>query len=321
MKLLPWSAERLSKDKLPGKSVLIRMADRQEMLVEPFDKDNVVDKLDLIFHDSSDSYLDKVTDAIHAPDEKHAKSIVEFVNAHQDAACLVAQCQAGIGRSHAVVAAVAEMRGTKLTAVFRQGTYNRKLYRLLLLAAGRAIPEEPLVSLSVRLKYPIDRTKAFLLCMERQRYENWEVVAVTDGYHKSANCLHNDKLRIIHTKETLGKWGHPHRQEGLEACKGKYVGTANDDDYYCPGYLEQMVFALQDSGAGIAFCQSIHKYSGWSVVQAGTDLGCWLAKADLVRQVKWDGDAFDYDRTYIQKLLDLAGGKAAVIHKPLHVKN
>jgi hypothetical protein len=51
----------------------------------------------------------------------------------------------------------------------------------LLSAAGMNLEIDPLVSIAVRIKYAPDRLKLFILSMQRQRYENWEVVAVTDG--------------------------------------------------------------------------------------------------------------------------------------------
>ena len=48
---------------------------------------------------------------------------------------------------------------------------------------------------------------------------------------------------------------------------GEFIGLSNDDNYYVPGYLEQIVNALAD--ADIAMCEILHSYSGWAAVPAG----------------------------------------------------
>jgi hypothetical protein len=94
---------------------------------------------------------------------------------------------------------------------------------------------------------------------------------------------------------------------------------SNDDNYYVPGYLEQMLAALDE--ADIAMCQALHSYSGWGVVPAGTDLGSWIARAALVRQVPWTGQDFTSDRDYLQSLVALAPGRVAMVQRPLFVHN
>jgi hypothetical protein len=236
---------------------------------------------------------------------------------------LVFQCQAGVGRSRAALAALMKIYGVDPKEVLHQGTYNRGLYRRLLTAAGAALDPEPLVSMNVRVKYAPDRLRLFLLAMQRQRYENWEVVAVTDGPNESAARLvaemQDPRIRLIQTERRLGCWGHPHRQLGLDACRGEFIGMSNDDNYYVPGYLEQMLHALED--ADIAMCATLHNYMGWDATYPGEDLGCWIARRWAVRQVPWPGIDFEADRQYMKLLTELPQVRVAKVNKTLFVHN
>jgi hypothetical protein len=301
------------------------MADSVEQLAKIKDTQRVVDRLDLIFNDAGGDY-----GTVKAPTLEHARAILSFVGRQNPFTQIVAQCQVGVGRSQGVVAALGRIAGYEShKLMLRGGTYNRRMFRLLHEAAGIAVPAEPLVSIAVRVKYSPDRFWAFLLCMQRQRYENWEVVAVTDGPNADAAHVEADfkrhhpgaieRLRLIQTAESRGRWGHAYRQNGIDACRGQFIGLSNDDNYYCPGYIEQLMFALED--ADIAACQVAHSYSGWAARPAWSDLGCWIARAALVRSVPWEGQEFDSDALYLAKLRARPGVRSAVVNRPLFVHN
>lgn len=303
---------------LPGPLALIQFADPGLPFAVPLNKD-VRLTLQLRVHDcTSDAGLPTA-------DRDTAQQILRFVNAAVGMN-LVIQCEAGVGRSAAVAAALGTIRGMDVKHIIRKGTYNRRLYALLLEAADVPVPVEPLVSIAVRVKYPVDRLQLFLLSMKRQRYQNWECVVVTDGLNGQAKVavreMADDRITCLETPERRGLWGHPHRQAGLEACHGAILGTNNDDNYLTPGYIEQLVWAIQD-GADIAACRQVHSYIGWNVMGASrdssTDLCCWLAKRELVRQVPWTGTSFTADGDYFKQLAAL--GKLAVVERPLVVKN
>jgi hypothetical protein len=184
---------------------------------------------------------------------------------------------------------------------------------------------EPAVSIAVRVKYGPECLMGFMLSLQRQRYSNWHAVAYTDGprpdIRQLCETFDGNQLTLIETTEQLGHWGHPYRQLAFDHCKGEWLGTNNDDNYLTPGYIEQMVRAGQRSGAKLVLCAGAHRYSGWSVCPAGSDLACWLAHRELVEQVRWEGTDFLADQTYLQKLMNAAGGRVAEVPRVLVVKN
>jgi hypothetical protein len=305
MQVSVYSAERIGTKSLPGPSAVIRMADSLGQLAAIMDTNNVVTCLDLIFNDTDDE-----TQGVRPPNDEDARRILNFISENQYLPNIVFQCEAGIGRSQAAAAALLKICGTDSTFIRSNGTYNRRLYVAMLRVAGIEPDIEPLVSLAVRVKYSPDRLKLFILSMQRQRHKNWELIAVTDGPNPSAAKLvaniGDPRIRVIETEKMLGRWGHPYRQVGIDACRGEFIGLSNDDNYYVPGYIEQMLFALD--AADIAMCQTVHSHMAWRI-SPPADVGCWIARATLVRQVPWSGDDFFSDSEYLRALTAKAGNR------------
>ena len=319
MQVHAWSLMQIESSLLPGQSAVICMADARDQLAVIKDAANVTARLDLIFNDTTDEFL-----GVRPPNTEDAQAILAFVNANRQMPHLVVQCQVGVGRSMAALAALLKISGGDDKAILAHGTYNRRLYRELLTAAGVAREPDPLVSIAVRIKYAPDRLKLFILSMQRQRHDNWEMIAVTDGPNEPAARLvtevNDARIRFVETEKRLGRWGHPYRQRGLDACRGDYIGLSNDDNYYVPGYIEQMLSAL-GSTADLVLCQLLHSHSGWKVDPPGNDLGAWIARASLIRKVPWTGQDFTSDRDYLVSLLAQAQGRVATVARPLFIHN
>jgi hypothetical protein len=311
------SSRQIESRLLPGPSAVIRMADEAALLPEIKDKENVVMALDCVFADEDGTE--------RSPNASDAKRILEFVQRAEDSSGvehIVAQCQAGAGRSVAVCAALEASRGGRWE---NMAAYNRTLYRLLLEQLGRLPMPEPLVSLAVRVKYSAEHLMGFLISLRHQRYDNWEAVAFTDGLRPDVRellkLMPGAPVVLIENSEQRGRWGHPYRQAALEHCQGEWIGTNNDDNYLMPGYIEQMVMAGQRAGAQLVLCHAAHRYAAWGVCKAGQDLACWLARKELVRQVPWTDTDFLADERYLNKLIEAADGKVAEVPRPLVVKN
>jgi hypothetical protein len=272
----------------------------------------VADRLDVLMHDIGQPM---VRAGLVAPtvgvSGEIAACIQRSIDADRD---LVAVCESGVGRSAAIVAAAARMLGQTEAElygpVFSGGAYNRRLYQQIVEAAGLTVAPTPKVSIVVRVKYPLDRLEAFLLSLQRQRWPNWECVVVTDGPHPDATLLVDDdrRVRVVETPERRGRWGHPWRQAGIDACTGDYIGLQNDDNYLTPGFMEQAVLALQyqqEVPGDLCLVNMVHNYFGYaglSVQVGAADLGAWLASAELVKATPWVGDDFYYDNTYLIEL-------------------
>lgn len=282
-------------------------------------------RLDLVLHDLSQDLPN-----LPGPQQQHAAAICAFAAELPPELPLIIQCEAGIGRSAATAAALMRHQGDeRYRELLKLGTYNRRLYRLLSAELGLDVPVEPLVALAVRVKYPLDRAAAFLMSLRRQRYENWRCFMVLDGpqEHATGSELF-DGVTWIETTVRRGLWGHPYRQLGIDHCLAAgatYVGLNNDDNYLTPGYLEQLVAALQETGADLVLCQTLHACIGWQVIPSEPRVGCvdignWLAAADLIRQVPFHETDYFADGRFVERMA--AKARSIVrIERPLFVKN
>jgi Glycosyl transferase family 2 len=192
---------------LPGPSAVICMADSPSQLARIQDGGNVVARLDLVFNDSGDDFV-----LVRSPSEDDARRILAFVREHAPKVPhVIFQCQVGIGRSLAAYAAFIKLHGGNPKGALHKGTHNRALYRKILTVAGHQPDAEPSVSLVVRVKYAPDRTAAFLLSIQRQRYDNWEIIFVADGPNPTTRALleraNDRRVKLIETEKALGRWG------------------------------------------------------------------------------------------------------------------
>ena len=320
MNLHTYSAADIASKPLPGPSAVIRMADSAGLFAPIHDAKNVLAQLDLVFNDAGENF-----GLVRAPTDGDAGEILKFVAQHRDAPNIVFQCQVGVGRSLAACAAIQKLYGWDPRPALERGTHNRNLYRRILLAAGVAPEREELVSMIVRVKYPADRLLAFYLSMRRQRYDNWELIFLTDGANAEAvdvvGRFQDPRVQLIQTERALGRWGHPYRQRGIEASKGSYVGLSNDDNYYVPGYIEQMVNALVRNSALLALSPMLHSNWAWRYMEAGHDVGSWIAHRDLIQRTPWSGDEYLSDAHYMAMLKRNAGDRITVLDRPLFVHN
>lgn len=328
MRIQIMSRARLESSSFPGLYALISF--RDPLTAEVVAPPPCGTRLDIVCHDIAET-----CPGLTAPAADDAAAIVAFVRGLPTSATLIVQCEAGVGRSVATAAVLGEWAGAPgWKQLLRHGTHNRRLHALLLAALGLPPRVEPLVALVVRLKYPADRMGAFVHAMARQRYDNWRCVFVSDGPFVDAwdeyGIDMDHRLAIITTPERRGLWGHPWRQRGIDAAlelEPAYIGLSNDDNYYTPGYLEQMVGALEDRGARLALCDYLHAYSGWAVVPGiptcGTaDVGNWLADARLIRATPWQGTGFAADGEYVERLAKAAGpARVCRVGRVLFVKN
>lgn len=317
------SAQQMLDGTLVQPIALIRIADSPDLLAEVGEgREHVQACLDVICHDVTEDMP-----GMRAPRLEDAERIWGFAREHRELQ-LVVQCQNGAGRSRGVVAALVRAHGMADAGWRASGTYNRRLYELVLDVAGVERDPDPLVSMAVRVKYPADRLLAFMLAMERQTYPNWEVIAtvesserlVTTDWQSVLQRWGEDRLALIMADGARERWGHLHRQKALDACKGQYVGMSNDDNYYVPGYLSQLVLALETAESDLAVCPMLHSYAGWQQVDHGADLGCWLARRSLVEQVKWPDAEFDADRRFLAAMQEKTD-KVTLMSRPLFVHN
>lgn len=185
-------------------------------------------------------------------------------------------------------------------------------------------------SICVRVKYPVDRLLAMILCLQRQTHDDWEAIITTDGPNEKAKNLvaasADPRLVMLETPEPLGFWGHPYRNLAISKCTGDVIGLTNDDNYYVPGYLEEMLKMFnKNPSCKMVMCDMLHRDVGWRLCKCQPkitecDLGNWLVLADLAKSTPWPGNDVADDGRYVERLAKKAG-EVYKINQPFLIKN
>ncbi len=90
-----------------------------------------------------------------------------------------------------------------------------------------------------------------------QTYKNFEAIFVDDGSTDSSGSIcdglaeFENRIKVIH-QENRGLSGA--RNTGLAEAKGEYICFVDSDDMISPEYLSDMMDAIKESGADMAFC-------------------------------------------------------------------
>lgn len=190
----------------------------------------------------------------------------------------------------------------------------------------RKLPRQPLVSLVVAAYERPRPLQCLLTSLLAQTYENIEIVVVHDGppspkWLDRYRAVANKCCRLEHLESRQQKFGYPARRRGLELARGEFVGFANDDCYYVPVYLYELLL----TGADFAYCDMIHSHRGWQPIAARPqrkfiDIGNWLARTELVRSVPWKSDEFAADAALVAGIVARTA-KVAHVKRYLYVHN
>lgn len=138
-------------------------------------------------------------------------------------------------------------------------------------------------------------------CFLVQMNPNWELYIIYDGQvpetiAKIMNIYNDKRIHFAHTETRNEGWGHPNRKIALDSLEGNkedYVLITNDDNYYVPTFVDQM---LKNAGEniGIVYCDCVHSYDYHNVTRSqlkekGIDMGAFIVAYNIA---KWN--SFQY---------------------------
>jgi glycosyltransferase involved in cell wall biosynthesis len=94
--------------------------------------------------------------------------------------------------------------------------------------------------------------KCLLQSIVCQTYDNWEVILVHDGVNLSHKQQLNEfltdkRFKYNNTPQRYGFWGHKGRSLGTSFSSGDWIIHSNDDNYFIPIILEEIVNAINDN--------------------------------------------------------------------------
>lgn len=179
----------------------------------------------------------------------------------------------------------------------------------------------------------VDSLMGLLYAFRAQSWAGWEAVVVHDGPWPTAPGVdpvrqlasQDPRIRLLASESRAGKFGHPNRNMGIAAARGNWLGLTNDDNYYAPAYFQWLIQEALRQRADFVYSDCVHSHRDWAHMVTRPryrhlDLGGWLARTKVVRQVRFDKHTFNGDGDFINRLVARAG-RTAKVNAALFVHN
>lgn len=194
-----------------------------------------------------------------------------------------------------------------------------------------AILKNPLVSIIVPVydHYPVVVTSLLL-----QTYQNFEIIVVHDGpipedFKKIITGFDSSKIRLLNTSKRFDDWGHTPRSFGLRQVneKSKFVVFTGADNYYVPKFLELMLAAFTNDQTTAAYCNLLHNYWDWTLintklVMGSIDCGCVMVRTEIAQEIGWKHRKHIADWLFMDELIKRKGKRTVTkVQKILFVHN
>ena len=188
-----------------------------------------------------------------------------------------------------------------------------------------------------------DRRAAALKCLvesfRAQTWQNWRMLIVHDGPHSHDHGMRkyveeltaDSRVRLMETPERKRQFGHPYRQQALnDVCSNcHWVMLTNDDNYYAPVFLEWLLFVgttAPKPGCDLVYCDMVHSHKYWKPMitqprYKHIDLGGFIVKSSVAKQVPFDKYEFNGDGDWINRLVAKCQGKVQKVSANLFIHN
>jgi hypothetical protein len=167
-----------------------------------------------------------------------------------------------------------------------------------------------------------------ILCLLAQTRKNFKILMLHDGPDEIMEEIffkfkekHPGIFDYYFSPERYNDYGHSLRDIGIKMADTEYILITNDDNYYCPDFLEIMFNAISQTGASIAMCDMVHGHNfpgGRKQLRHtffetfpqinSVDMGCFIAKTSFSKQVGFRDKSYAGDATYFQDLINVAQG-------------
>lgn len=163
--------------------------------------------------------------------------------------------------------------------------------------------------------YQTTELEVFIGSLLLQTNPNWDIEIWHDGSSplsvREIIARHSDdpRIKFICTLERNGVWGHLSRKSALSGLMGEdddLVLLTNADNYYCPGFVDQILKAYQSKPEiGLVYTDCIHSHFQWDYhrsepVEGKIDLGAACIRYDIAKSVGFRWTHYSADGAYIE---------------------
>ncbi len=166
-----------------------------------------------------------------------------------------------------------------------------------------------------------------------QRSDKWAIHVVADcsPEHSLDRIMKyfegDDRIRFTLLETRYNDWGHTPRNYGLEHAKEEWVVMTGDDNYYTPVFVDHMLEAVTHN-THFVYCDMVHNLNTSYVYFKSEpklhkiDIGNFISRAELAKQVKLNVKAWDADGIFVEEYLQkFPEGIVKYIPKILYVHN
>lgn len=146
-----------------------------------------------------------------------------------------------------------------------------------------------------------------------QTKPNWELTVVHDGWGSDDIWrvveLYDDmRIKYIQSEIRNQQYGHPNRKQfliDLEAEPTDYVLLTNDDNYYVPILIDE-ILKVANPNIGMIYWDTVHSHFGYTVLKSiikvdHIDIGSFVVRADIAKKVGFNNFAFNGDGYYAEE--------------------
>lgn len=158
-------------------------------------------------------------------------------------------------------------------------------------------------------------------------------------YHDGPNQQIEDSLNIVQksypeqvrfefTAIRHNDYGHSLRDLGIKNAKSPYLLITNDDNYYVPIFVDEILKAINGGKKDFIYWNMIHSHTEYKgnfrtyPKRGSIDVGAFVVRTDLAQMIGWTDKGFAGDATYCEQLLSsIPDIRIKKIRKTLFVHN
>jgi hypothetical protein len=145
---------------------------------------------------------------------------------------------------------------------------------------------------------------------------------------KSVQKSYPKQIRFEFTAIRYNDYGHSLRDLGIKNANSPYLLITNDDNYYVPTFVEEILKAIDGGKKDFVYWNMIHSHTKYNgnfrtyLKRGSIDVGAFVVRTDLAQKIGWTDKGFAGDATYCEQLLSSTPDiRIKKIRKTLFVHN
>jgi len=157
-----------------------------------------------------------------------------------------------------------------------------------------------------------------------QTLQNFNIVVFHDGYNSAIESVVNEfrniypqiQIKYRFSDNRYNDYGHSLREVALLDATSEFLLLTNDDNYYTPNFLEELMPALKSRVYDIRYCNMIHchkKYRShsplgyhplYTQMKLGwIDIGSFIFNTRKGQKAKFSDRSFDADGLFLERMI------------------